>query len=1095
MLEGLEDVMKDVKRSTKVDASTAVEEYINKEDWRISANANTGYSHAGLVNNLAGKMIANFWLDNVYTKKEGDAHRNGDYHIHDLDILAPYCFTADTCIKTMEYGDISIAELLDKNLESFTVFTTDLADVEEYKLELEEDIDKEEYKTFIYKHFFTKKAKNLRKTRENAELLKLEFEDGYSVRCTPDHKFLGSFRATNPLTYDLVVCYKWGPAEKLESGDEIVSYNGITKKIKSVAKLDEKEDVYCMEVEDTHCFALANGVIAHNCCGHDLQKLLREGFNGVISRVGSKPPKHVREALYQMANFIGILQAEWAGAQAFSSFDTFLGPLVFFDMQFGGVTEDDIKKAVRNFVYNLNVPSRWGQSPFSNITIDINCPRDLGNQMPMRGDTGFFLSIKEEYKEYFDIIEKFKKENRSTDELLNDKDALRALEKCTAWNSMIKELRNRVEGSKDMDEDTLLYSVTYKLFEPEMHIITKAYYEVMNEGDAYGLPFTFPIPTVNITEDFDWDSEISDLVFENAAKYGSSYFQNFIGSQYRRNPETGEMERNPDAYSPNDVRSMCPLTFDTQVVAKTKWETTLRKIGEMYHTQNDKGANYKVFNNGKWYDCDIICVGKQNTYTISTSNNMSIELGEHHLQPILRDNKEITVEAKDINVGDMIPWNIHPIDGILNSGYDIGYVVGAYLGDGSVDDCGGINYSLSADDKDIETANTIRNFFESLGFRVKEKINGNLRTVRVGAGSYDIIKKYFTGDNALTKKIASNIITYSIDTRQGILDGLIATDGLRKSSRISTSSKDLVDSINTLAMSVGLKSYCSFEDTRDNRLGTNTNYLVSLILEKLNYKDKFKTVNGKAYYYVTNIKNNNNEKTLYCVEIEDNNSDRLFVLGNGMITHNCRLQLDKTQIRKKLEKRGGGLFGSDAQTGSVGVVTINMARLGYNFKGNIKGLYKQLFKLMDMAKSTLEKKRKFVVSMNERGLYPYTHRYVRTLDTYFSTIGVNGINEMIRNFTNDEYDITDPRGEKMANEVLDAIRERLIKYQEETGNMYNLEATPAEGTTYRLAKEDAKRYSKRTVSYIMCPVHGKVEVNATEEEVVCPLCEKEASKN
>ena len=151
MIEGLQDVIKaDSARATKMDCVASVEEYINKSDWRINANANTGYSAAGLVNNLAGKAIANYWLDKVYTKKEGDAHRNGDYHIHDLDILGAYC------------------------------------------------------------------------------------------------------------------------------------------------------------------------------CGHDLQRLLQEGFNGVVSRVSSKPPKHFREALGQMANFVGILQSEWAGAQAFSSFDTLL---------------------------------------------------------------------------------------------------------------------------------------------------------------------------------------------------------------------------------------------------------------------------------------------------------------------------------------------------------------------------------------------------------------------------------------------------------------------------------------------------------------------------------------------------------------------------------------------------------------------------------------------------------------------------------------------------------------------------------------------------------------------------------------------------
>lgn len=174
------------RRGAKIDCKDTIQEYIDKSDWRIQANANSNYSFSGLVSQTSGKIIANYWLNEVYSKKEGDAHRNGDYHIHDLDCLTPYC------------------------------------------------------------------------------------------------------------------------------------------------------------------------------CGHDLQTLLQEGFNGVVSRVSSKPPKHLREALGQMANFIGILQSEWAGAQAFSSFDTLLAPYVFFDMMVEGITERDVKKALLSFVYNLNVPSRWG---------------------------------------------------------------------------------------------------------------------------------------------------------------------------------------------------------------------------------------------------------------------------------------------------------------------------------------------------------------------------------------------------------------------------------------------------------------------------------------------------------------------------------------------------------------------------------------------------------------------------------------------------------------------------------------------------------------------------------------------------------------
>lgn len=486
--------------TTYVDSTQTIEEYISQTDWRINANANTSYSNAGLVNNVAGKIIANYWLDKVYTQEEGYAHRNGDIHIHDLDCLTGYC------------------------------------------------------------------------------------------------------------------------------------------------------------------------------AGWSLRVLLNDGFNGVRGRVESKPPSHFREALGQMANFLGILQSEWAGAQAFSSFDTYLAPYVFKD----NLSFEEVLKAVRSFVYNLNVPARWGQSPFTNITLDWVVPGDLKEQIPTRNNEHLF-----KHKSNADI-----------------------------------ELRTKNRGVDSVEE------MRYEHFQPEMNLINRAYYTVMTEGDANGQPFTFPIPTVNITEDFDWYGENTDLLFENTAKIGSSYFQNFIGSQYTFDAN-GQKVENPNAYKPNAVRSMC-----------------------------------------------------------------------------------------------------------------------------------------------------------------------------------------------------------------------------------------------------------------------------------------------------------------------------------------CRLQLDL----RELLKRGNGLFGSAEMTGSIGVVTINMARLGYLNAGNKLQLYQQLNHLLAISKSTLEKKRVFVQDMYDRGLYPYTKRYLPHFRNHFSTIGVNGINEMILNFTNGKHDITSHFGSEMASELLEHIRNRMKAFQEETGNLYNLEATPAEGTTYRFAKEDKKRY-------------------------------------
>ncbi|HEY0117318.1 MAG TPA: ribonucleoside triphosphate reductase [Cellulomonas sp.] len=168
----------------------------------------------------------------------------------------------------------------------------------------------------------------------------------------------------------------------------------------------------------------------------------------------------------------------------------------------------------------------------------------------------------------------------------------------------------------------------------------------------------------------------------------------------------------------------------------------------------------------------------------------------------------------------------------------------------------------------------------------------------------------------------------------------------------------------------------------------------------------------------------------------------------------CRLQLDL----RELLKRGNGLFGSGEQTGSVGVVTVNMARLGFVHQGDEAALLAALDHLLDLAKESLELKRTTIQDLMDRGLFPYTKRYLGSLESHFSTIGVNGINEMVRNFTGDEYDITDPRGHAQAIRLLDHVRERMVEFQEETGNLYNLEATPAEGTTYRFAKEDRKRF-------------------------------------
>ncbi|GBG03710.1 anaerobic ribonucleoside triphosphate reductase [Azospira sp. I13] len=451
-------------RRTLVDVAAAIDEYVGRADWRVKANANQGYSLGGLILNVSGKVVANYWLSHVYPPEIGQAHRDADIHIHDLDMLSGYC------------------------------------------------------------------------------------------------------------------------------------------------------------------------------AGWSLRQLLFEGFNGVAGKPEAGPPKHFSTALGQMVNFLGTLQNEWAGAQAFSSFDTYLAPYVRHD----GLSYEEVRQGVQEFIYNLNVPSRWGtQTPFTNLTFDWVCPEDLREQIPIIAGTEMPFA-------YGDL-------------------------------------------------------------QREMDLINRAYIEVMTTGDRCGRVFTFPIPTYNMTEDFPWESENAELLFAMTAKYGLPYFQNFINSDMR----------------PNQVRSMC-----------------------------------------------------------------------------------------------------------------------------------------------------------------------------------------------------------------------------------------------------------------------------------------------------------------------------------------CRLQLDL----RELLKRGNGLFGSAEQTGSIGVVTINCARLGYLYSENEPALMACLDRLADMAKDSLEIKRKVVQRLMDDGLFPYTKRYLGTLRNHFSTIGVNGINEMVRNFTRGTADISSDEGHALAMRLLDRLRDRMRDYQEQTGNLYNLEATPAEGTTYRFAKEDLKRW-------------------------------------
>ncbi|MBR4005665.1 MAG: ribonucleoside triphosphate reductase, partial [Treponema sp.] len=206
------------------------------------------------------------------------------------------------------------------------------------------------------------------------------------------------------------------------------------------------------------------------CAGWSLRQLIKEGLGGVPDKITSKPASHLSTLVNQMVNFLGVLQNEWAGAQAFSSFDTYLAPFVKAD----NLSEIEVRQCIQSYLFGINTPSRWGsQAPFTNITLDWTCPADLKNE-------------------------------------------------------------KAIVGGKEMN-------FTYGDCQKEMDVINKVFIELMLEGDSAGRGFGYPIPTYNITSDFNWDSENAQLLFKMTSQYGTPYFQNFINSDL----------------DPSDVRSMC----------------------------------------------------------------------------------------------------------------------------------------------------------------------------------------------------------------------------------------------------------------------------------------------------------------------------------------------------------------------------------------------------------------------------------------------------------------------------------------------------------------------------------------------------------
>jgi len=585
----------------------------------------------------------------------------------------------------------------------------------------------------------------------------------------------------------------------------------------------------------------------------------------------------------------------------------------------------------------------------------------------------------------------------------------------------------------------------YSEYTDEMDMINRAFAEIMYDGDAKGRPFTFPIPTYNITKDFKWENEGLNPIWDMTAKYGIPYFSNFINSDMK----------------PDDARSMCPLAGDEKVLIKSSRGrgveySTIRNIYEGSSNQEE----YEIYSDGKFIKGRFNKWNDQQMIKVRLENGHEIKISSHHLNYIMNgpgEKKEGVVKGRELKPGMYLPYSLQEYEGSGGT-KELGYFVGAYAGDGSYDGDTTVVFSLENHYKKKVITKIIKIAEEYFGAHctITDDKKTKLTTVKVHSkAAVGLCKDYVDGIKR-NKKYSARIFTASKNFRKGVLTGHYDTDGGNRN-RIYTSSPQMVETLNMLAATMGTTTSI-YEDARQGRLGEEPNYAVLVYqLNRTNYGDIWFKKNNKLWIKIKEITPITNS-TAYCFEVK--NGAPVFTVGTtGILTHNCRLRLDNRELRK----RGGGLFGANPKTGSIGVVTLNMPRIGYLAK-NDNDFFDRLDKLMLLAKNSLEIKREVIENLTDSGLHPYSRFYLsdvkKTFGEYwknhFSTIGLVGMNDALLNFMNKS--IADKEGKAFAEKVLDYMRKRIADFQEETGNIYNLEATPAEGTSYRLAKIDQAEY-------------------------------------
>ena len=586
---------------------------------------------------------------------------------------------------------------------------------------------------------------------------------------------------------------------------------------------------------------------------------------------------------------------------------------------------------------------------------------------------------------------------------------------------------------------------TYGDCEDEMRIVNKAFIEVMVEGDCDGRGFAYPIPTYSITRNFDWsDTENNRLLFEMAAKYGTPYFSNYVNSDMK----------------PSDVRSMCPLSGSEHVLVRDDYskEWHLSSIENLYKG-NKKEKTYDVLLNGKSKKAGLHRFDGLEFLTVKTINGYEVTMSANHQNLVLRNGNTVVLPADQMTESDYLPFNTSVYEGGRGLTYEDGLMVGAFLGDGSLKDDYTVCYSLNNSSKNEFKTKIIEVAEDKFGAKISESAadsSGACVNVCITSRMLrGLIEEYVSG-KALDKELNVKCLGRSTAFRSGILEGYQRTDGGNKS-RIYTSSLKAVESVTVLLESLGMPVRVTKDDRKDVRFSERPNYCIRYYSPETNqdsYGDVYIKKDGYMWFKIDSIKKADTTGSVgYCFEVL-NDEKPYFMLPSGLVTHNCRLRLDLRELRKQ----NGGNFGAGENTGSIGVVTINMPRIAY-LASDEEDFFRRLEHMMDISARSLDIKRRVINKYMDMGLYPYTRRYLpQGFVNHFSTLGLVGMNEACLNADWIGEDLSHPKAAAWTAKVLDFMREKLKDYQEEYGNLFNLEATPAESTAYRLAKHDRMLY-------------------------------------